>query len=411
MIVRAIDTLYQRLALPVAGVLLAASTLFSTKARDRQVLSRETRDLSPLPAPRHRRIWMHAASMGEFEQLVPVIDELRAHDVEIEIIVTVTSPSGLRHARNTKGVNAAYILPFDRPKDMQRWFETILPSIIVIDRYDVWRTMILEADARNIPVVVINATTPTGSRIPAVRPWFADTYCLIDSITAVTEQDAAELRALTGRVDIEYDSDTRVDRVLKRLSSPDEDILSYRTAGQKTLIIGSSWPEDEDLLIESLHGSPDLDLRCIIVPHEPTESALTRIEQRLPCTRWSRSTSTTPGHLLVDSVGKLLSLYAIADAAFVGGGFGAGVHSVTEPAGYELPICSGPRIERSRDAVDLQRAEVLTVVENAKDLTRWLRSVVFDPLQRSYAQQCAHDYIESHRGSARRYAQKIIERW
>lgn len=411
MIVRAIDTFYQRFALPIAGAVLKLSTLFSAKARDRQLLAEESKRLAPMRAPSHPRAWMHAASMGEFEQLVPVIGELLQAEPLAEIIVTLSSPSGLRHARATAGVTAAYIIPPDTPEQMTRWFETIVPTVIVIDRYDTWRQMILEADARQIPVVLINATAPTGSRIPALRPWFADTYCMIDSITAVNKDDAEELHRLTGRADIEVDADTRIDRVLQRLSEPDASVLAYRQPQTTTIVVGSSWPEDEDQIIDLVTQHPELSIRCVIVPHEPSEASIARIEQRLTCTRWSVSTPETEGHLLVDSVGKLLSLYAIADAAMVGGGHGAGVHSVTEPAGDSIPICCGPRIERSRDARDLQEAGVLSVVTSTEQLLAWFHTNVQDEQQRKGIADRARVYVESRRGASHRYAEKIIARW
>ena len=119
-------------------------------------------------------------------------------------------------------------------------------------------------------------------------------------------------------------------------------------------------------------------LRLIVVPHEPTEQHLKRVEDNVQCTRLSQADSAPDGHLLVDSVGLLLSLYSIADAAFVGGGFGAGVHSVTEAVGSGLPSACGPRISRSHDASSLAEAGLLTVIDEPEKLKGWIETVVLD---------------------------------
>ncbi|RPI67877.1 MAG: hypothetical protein EHM43_06420 [Ignavibacteriae bacterium] len=411
MIIQLLDGLYRWVGLPLADLVLFGATLVSTKARDRRSLARRSEHLHDLPAPSQHRLWFHAASMGEFEQLVPVIMAVREQAADVSVVVTLTSPSGLAHARATPGVDAAYILPPDTPRSMQKWFDRVQPTMVVIDRYDVWRMLVLEADARNVPVVLVNATMPTGARMSLLRSWYADTYRRIRSITAVTDKDGRELAELTGRTDIAIDTDTRVDRVIQRLSTPDGAVLAYGRSDVTTIVLGSSWAEDEDLIFSALQEEWSPYLRLIIVPHEPSEDELERIESKITCTRWSRSTPETTGHLVVDRVGLLLSIYAIADAAFVGGGFGAGVHSVTEPAGYALPIACGPRITRSRDAVALHEAGALLPIETVDDAIDWISNVVDHEGYCERASTLAASYIKAHRGASKRYAERITALW
>ena len=385
----------QRL-LPVAG-------LFHAKLRRRTATERALRDaISIQQGP---CVWAHAASMGELEQLVPVLERLRQTRADVRIVVTCTSPSGIDHAQRLRGLidDAAY-LAADTPSNARRWLDTIQPSVVLIDRYDLWRNHIIQASRRDVPIVLVNATAPSSAD-GVLRAWTADTYRRCASITAVTESDAAALTALTG-MRIERMSDTRNDRLIDRIRRPDLAITAYRRPYETTLVIGSSWPDDERLVIDALNTT-GFKGRCIIVPHEPTEEALRAVESALQCTRWSRSTSSTEGHLVVDSVGHLLSIYAIADAVWVGGGFGAGVHSLTEPAAYGIPVACGPHVERARDASPMAEAGALTVCNDVREAATWLTTVVNDEQRRRESGAAARNYVYSRTGTSDIIAERL----
>jgi 3-deoxy-D-manno-octulosonic-acid transferase len=205
---------------------------------------------------------------------------------------------------------------------------------------------------------------------------------------------------------IETQPDSRIDRILDRVDNASPS-LTYLRRTIPTIVIGSSWDEDLEIIIPAITSLPADALRVIIVPHEPTESTLASIETKLPCTRLSNATATTQGPIVVDSVGLLLSLYRLADAAYVGGGFGAGVHSVLEPAGYALPLACGPRIERSRDAVALVESEACTVVTSVSEVSAWIHNIVLSAVEREQRGAVAREYLTSQTGSSRYYANAI----
>ncbi len=386
----------QRL-LPVAG-------LFHAKLRRRTASERALRDAISI---QHRPcVWAHAASMGELEQLVPVFERLRDARADVRIVVTCTSPSGIDHAQRLHGLidDAAY-LSIDTPSNARRWIDTIQPNVVLIDRYDLWRNHIVEVSRRGVVIVLINATAPSSAN-GVLRAWTADTYRRCASIIAVTNTDEAALSALTG-MSIERMSDTRNDRLIDRIRRKDPTITAYRRPDTTTLVIGSSWPDDERLVVDALNTT-GFKCRCIVVPHEPTEDAVRAVEATLPCTRWSRSTPSTEGHLVVDSVGHLLSIYAIADAVWVGGGFGAGVHSLTEPAAYGIPVACGPRVERARDAAPLAEAGALTVCSDVRQAATWLTTVVNDVEQRRRGGNAARDYVYARTGTSDIIAERLI---
>lgn len=386
----------QRL-LPVAG-------LFHAKLRRRTASERALRDAISIQHP--PCVWAHAASMGELEQLVPVFERLRDARADVRIVVTCTSPSGIDHAQRLRRLidDAAY-LSVDTPSNARRWLDTIQPNVVLIDRYDVWRNHIVEASRRGVPIVLINATTPSSAN-GVLRAWTADTYRRCASIVAVASVDAEALTALTGR-SIECLSDTRNDRLIDRIRRPDPAITAYRRSDGITLVIGSSWPDDERLVISALN-STGFKGRCIVVPHEPTEDAVRAVEATLPCTRWSRSTPSTEGHLVVDSVGHLLSIYAVADAVWVGGGFGTGVHSLTEPAAYGVPVACGPHVDRARDAAPMAEAGALTLCIEEHDVATWLTTVVYDAEQRRKSGAAARDYVRARSGASDIIAERLI---
>ena len=352
------------------------------------------------------RVWIHAASMGELEQCVPVMNLLSTHSPKIEIIVSCSSPSGIRHAATLPMCVGVVYHPFENRNEIRRTIDIVKPDVVVIDRYDVWPMFIDELHERGIPTVLMNATFPSAGRTRLMSSTVAATYAMLSSITAVTADDASALSELLERK-VETQPDSRIDRILDRVDNASTS-LTYLRRSVPTIVIGSSWDEDLEIIIPAITSLPADALRVIIVPHEPTESTLASIETKLLCTRLSNATATTQGPIVVDSVGMLLSLYRLADAAYVGGGLGAGVHSVLEPAGYGLPLACGPRIDRSRDAVALVESEACTIVTSVSEVSAWIHNIVLSAVEREQRGAVAREYLTSQTGSSRYYANAIM---
>ena len=352
------------------------------------------------------RIWMHAASMGELEQLVPIIHRLRARRADVTVTMTCTSPSGVEHVlRLGSLVDSVAYLAVDTRRNAEHWLEQIKPDLVIFDRYDLWRNHVVAAHKRSIPVWLVNATASSQS-IRFLVPWLSDTYRRCARITAVTNDDARQLQRLSGN-DVDVLPDTRADRVVDRVQAIGKQESGSSQTSIPTLVIGSSWRQDESIIIAAVQQA-EWKGRCIIVPHEPTEDVLQSIEARIACTRWSVAEPSTAGHLVVDSVGALLSIYARADAAWIGGGFGSGVHSLAEPAAYGIPLACGPRIDRARDAKPLIDVGALSICSTTEDAVSWLRSVVAIPLERQRQGTAAKTYIQAGTGSSDIIADRIV---
>lgn len=396
-----VDLIHSLIAMPVLALASRIAAIFNAKARQR--FMGLSGDDWKVPSHFGPTLWVHAASMGEFEQLVPVLQRIRSSRPDIYIVGTAYSPSGFVHQRRSGLVDDVHYLPVDTRGNARKTVRSIDADMLLIGRYDLWRNHILACSTHGTSILLVNATMPSSGREGLLRSWTADTYRRCSAITAVTEVDATALQALTGTV-VDVLPDTRYDRITDRLHHPLPDILALRDDDVMTIVLGSSWEPDEDLFLPALQHR---DLRLVIVPHEPTEDALQRIERRFTCTRLSVAMADTTGHLVVDSIGKLLSLYAIADAAFVGGGFGAGVHSVAEPAGYGIPVACGPRIDRAADAIALRDLGALQVVTIVEEATAWITTHVIDGDRRRQDGEAAGRYISSRTGSSGIIAERI----
>jgi len=403
------DLFYNVLVVPLLAVWLWSSRILGGKLR-----MRAQDEQSAFATASHvqllgLRCWFHAASMGEFEQCIPVITAVREKIPNAVIIATFTSPSGYRHVQRMNIADVVLYLPIDSKRNARRFFDALHPDVGVIVRYDLWRNHAREARRRHVPVHVIDATVPAMTRYRSLRSWISALYRSVTSVTAMTPGDAEQLATLMHR-SIPYMPDTRYDRILQRISNPDPAILALQRPDKITVILGSSWPDDEDVFLAAFQHLADPRMRCIIVPHEPTPAHIHRLRSKLNATLLSEVVDPSiTEHIIVDSVGSLLSLYAIADAAFVGGGFGSGVHSLAEPAGYGLALACGPHVQRSRDATALLSVGALSMISTQANVTQWLRTVVLEPIARKQFGDRARTMITSQAGSSHRCAALIID--
>ncbi|MFM8770979.1 MAG: 3-deoxy-D-manno-octulosonic acid transferase [Candidatus Kapaibacterium sp.] len=404
-------TIYRGLVIPALRIVVALLSPFRSKIAQRRREEQPAWEHArkKLLTDSRRRVWFHAASMGELEQLLPIIERVKEHHSDVCVVTTSTSPSGRDHALRQRCIDHALYLPLDSSSAMQRFVHVVNPTCVVIDRYDVWPSMISTLQRRDVPVHLVNATMPSAATKPFLRSFVARMYSQLTTITAVTQTDAVALSHLLGR-DIPFRTDTRMDRVSDRVTraAAMRPLLPEWNGG--TLVLGSSWLDDERLMIDAWKRSDIQAWRLVIVPHEPSESAMTAIEQQISCRRLSHlqrgEMSATSPHILVDSVGQLLELYGTASAAYVGGGFGAGVHSLAEPAGFGIPLACGPNVARSRDASMLLTVSALTIIKSVDDGERWLRDLHDPSFCKSMGTE-ARSIVTEHTGSSDYYLDMI----
>jgi 3-deoxy-D-manno-octulosonic-acid transferase len=328
-------------------------------------------------------LWMHAPSVGEGLQARPVIDLVRNRMPSTQVAYTYFSPSAREFAAGLS-VDFRDALPFDATPDMRRALAALSPTALVFSKLDVWPTLAREASERGTRLGLVSATLARGSsrRSFIAGALLRDAYSRLDQVGAISAADADRLVALgvpTTRITVT--GDTRYDQVGARARAVDGDssLLRPLASDRPTLVAGSTWPADDAVLLPAwaAFAARTPSVRLIIAPHEPTHAHLAPIE------RWASdaglrvarfgSDARDADVVLVDRVGVLGDLYAIATAAFVGGGFhAAGLHSVLEPAAFGAPVLFGPRHEGSRDATLLLDADAAISVDDAASLTRAL---------------------------------------
>ena len=360
-------------------------------------------------APSAFRIHFHAASVGEFEQAKPLIEALRAESALYRITVSFFSPSGYESQKNWPHIDGACYIPHDRQQEMNEFLNRITPDLIVVIRYDLWLEFMRQAGQRSIPVVLVCGVLRENSVrfFPGLRRFFAGLYGRLTFVHCVSREDRESFKRLAPHVPVEVSGDTRYDRVVERMESREEGELVQTIRGiagkRRILVAGSTWKEDERLLAV-LNQREDLFL--VIVPHEPGPEEVTAALDQFPSaallSQVTDEVSAGLRGIVVDRMGVLADLYRLADIAYVGGGFGAGVHSVLEPAAFGLPVIAGPRINRSRDATAMKDAGLLAIVEQEDELRAEVNGLLDDSSRLSAIRNRVGAFVNEQLGATAR---------
>ena len=371
---------------------------------------------------------MHAPSVGEALQARPVANRLRALHPELQLAYTFFSPSAETFARSI-GADITDYLPFDGQREADAMLDALRPSALVFVKLDVWPTLVERATARGIPVALLSATLAARSgRLGAMsRLLLHDAYAALQAVGAIDQSHADRLEALGVCAGVlEVTGDTRFDQVWTRAQGVDcaQPLLQALTSDRPTLVAGSTWPADEAVLLAAFSrllrdGDDHARPRLIIAPHEPT------LAHVAPILEWARSaglsfatlaqaeadrTAAASDVLVVDRVGALGDLYALANVAVVGGGFhAAGLHSVIEPAAFGAPVLFGPGHGMSREAGLLLAAGGARVVHGVSDTVAALREWLSAPPARAAAGAAALAVVQSELGATERSV-RLVQR-
>ncbi len=357
-------------------------------------------------------LWMHAPSVGEGLQARPVLEITRSRRRDTQLAYTYYSPSAVSFARGLD-VDFRDYLPFDTPGDARVALDSLRPTALVFSKLDVWPVITHEAKARGVRLGLISATLSRDSsrRSRAASALLRDAYAALEVVGAIDDADADRLVQLGVRSNvIVVTGDTRYDQVWLRAQRVDRagPMLSRLRSTRPTIVAGSTWPPDEAVLlpaIQSLRATIP-DLRLIIAPHEPSTAHVSAIAEwsrhaKLKTARLDEPAAADADVVLIDRVGVLGELYALADVAYVGGGFhSAGLHSVLEPAAFGVPVLFGPRHEGSRDAGLLAQRGGGAAVANEAELSRRLRTWITDTAARRETGNYARALVRSGVGAA-----------
>ena len=356
-------------------------------------------------------VWFHAASLGEFEQGRPVMEAIKRKRPEVKILLTFFSPSGFEIRKNYEGADVICYLPFDLSWHARKFVTIVQPKAVYFIKYEFWPNFIIEIAKKQIPIVSFSAIFRKEQVFfHWYGAWFRSTLKKIDHFF-VQNEDSKTLLQLIDIKEVEKCGDTRFDRVFEIAKGVKElTIVSSFSANFKTVIAGSTWPADEELLIQYINSTA-IDCKFIIAPHEISESGIQRIVSMLKvrAIRYSEALGMDLSAfkvLVVDNIGMLSSIYQYGTVSYIGGGFGKGIHNTLEAATFGLPVIFGPNYLKFKEAVDLVDSKGAFTIQNFESLRLVLDALLQNDAMLAAASKTCKDYVSSNIGAT----EKILER-
>lgn len=379
--------------------------LFNAKARlwvngRKNLLNRIENELKHNHRP---LIWMHAASLGEFEQGRPVLEAIKAKHPDYGIVLTFFSPSGYEVRKNYELADFVFYLPLDTPKNTKRFLELLPIKLAIFIKYEYWYNYMNGLRKKSIPLVFVSAIFRPGQIFfQDYGSWFLKHLKSVEWFFVQTPF-SLELLQTIGISKASLSGDTRFDRVADIASKAKENELVAQFKGNsKLLLAGSSWPEDEALIYPLLDRFPDL--KIVFAPHQIDQKHIRQIEKSLQgkAILYSLATPTEVKDkqvLIIDNFGILSSLYRYAEFTYIGGGFGAGIHNTLEAATFGMPIFIGPNYQKFQEAVDLVELGAIEVIKDAGHLEKSILQLISFPDIRLEKGQQARDYVSKKTGA------------
>jgi len=370
------------------------------------------------------RIWMHCASLGEFEQGKPVLEMVRQKHPGAFIVLTFFSPSGYEAVKGKNVADQILYLPADSQKHARLFIESCQPQLVLWMKYEFWYFYLTELKARNIPTLLISAVFRPNQ---IFFKWYGSLQRkLLKCFTHIFVQNE-ESKTLLGKLALENEvsvgGDTRFDRVIEIAeNSTDLPLIKAFTASEPVIVAGSTWDEDEEELDHYANSHPLV--KFIIAPHEIDETHLTDIERLFHrCIRyssWEKKVHASAGNptdseglnvLVIDNIGMLSRLYRYATIAYLGGGFGDdGVHNVLEAAVYGKPVVYGPAIDKYVEAIELAESGGGIIIDNALEAEAVFNGLLTNSDEYLKSCEASRKYVYSKRGATEKIARYIQEK-
>jgi 3-deoxy-D-manno-octulosonic-acid transferase len=372
----------------------------------------------------HNVVWMHCASLGEFEQGLPLVEEIKLHYAGCKIVVTFFSPSGYEIKKGFKGADNIFYLPHDSPGNAKKFIEQINPSLVIWVKYEYWYYYLRELKRKNIPIILVSGVFRED--MPFFK-WYG--YLWKKMLTCFThffvqnQQSKNVLEKLVSADKITCSGDTRFDRVIT-IAKKFEHIPAIQNfcTDSQVIVAGSTWEDDEAEWTHYVKSHPEI--KFIIAPHEIDKENLTYIKKQFPnsilYSEWDMQTrdpkpetrnfqpstfnlQPSTNCLIIDNIGMLSRLYYYASVCFVGGGFGYdGLHNILEAAVYGKPVIFGPEYEKNFEAIEMIEVDGAISIENAIELEKVLDKLLSDEAEIKRRGEAAKNYVYSQAGATKK---------
>jgi len=385
------------IAIKIAAIWHPKARLWIAGRKDWQRQLNNTYQAAPNSA-----IWVHCASLGEFEQGRPLMEKIKQEQPQQIIVLTFFSPSGYEIRKNYTGVDYVFYLPLDTATNATTFLEIIQPQLAIFIKYEFWFHFLSTLQKRAIPTYLVGAIFRPNQYF---FKWYGSSYLsILQGFTHIFVQDRTsnELLREHGCKQVSIAGDPRIDRVVQIAATAERfPIIQAFKQEKRLLVIGSSHPKDLNLWQPFFKKNTYW--KVLIVPHEVHPKAIQKVQQQLPYPSLcytdvdKEQKDLDVPFLIIDTIGMLNQLYQYADVVYIGGGFGNGIHNTLEPAIFGVPILVGPNYEKFEEAKRMQSLGGLQVIHTPTNIDEYMRKLVSDTFRRKRGKS-NRKYIESHAG-------------
>ena len=363
-------------------------------------------------SPEDKTIWFHCASLGEFEQGVPVMESLRTSHPEHKIVVSFFSPSGYENKKNTPLADVVVYLPMDTKSNAKKFIDKVHPSLVFFVKYEFWPNYLIELKRQEIKTLLISGVFKKEQLF--FKPYAGFMRKALDSFDHFFLQDklSKELLQTIGITNTSVSGDTRFDRVSRQIEMDNTlDFIAHFKKDHVCIVCGSTWEEDQDLLLEYINQAPK-QVKFIIAPHAIDAAKISALRKRINKQSVLYSQSIAKGNtdsietahvFIIDTIGLLAKIYSYADIVYVGGGAGTkGLHNILEPATFGVPIVIGKNYNNFPEAVKLRSLAGLFSVENSTECKTILNKLVEDSNFRNKTGMICGHFVDSNTGATKK---------
>ena len=358
-----------------------------------------------------RIVWIHVASLGDFEQGRPLVDYVKERYPDLKILLTFFSPSGYEVRKNYKNADYVFYIPADTKRNVRQFLDIANPEVVIFVKYEFWLNMLAELHKRNIRTYIASAIFRRNSIF--FNPfgfWWRKALRCFDTLF-VQDDYSKQLLEGIGVTNVVVAGDTRFDRVATIADGAERVAVVEEFKGNKRLFVaGSTWGADEDILLPLINENPDI--KFVIAPHEMDEVRIERIlhETKGGAVRYTQLAEADLADkqvLVLDTMGLLSRVYGSAEWAYIGGGFGAGIHNTLEAAVYGLPVAFGTKYRKFKEACDLIELGVGRSVADECELKAWFDELKNDDDYLARLSALAKVYVGKHRGATEKIVKEI----
>lgn len=369
--------------------------------------------------PGEKIIWFHCASLGEFEQGRPIIERIKSSHPEIKIFLTFFSPSGYEIRKNYENADYIFYLPYDSPHNAKRFVDIVNPQMAIFVKYEFWFNYFIQLKKNNIPLYLVSGVFRKDQHFFKSWAYWQRKQLKNFDYFFLQDENSASLLASIGFNNHMVTGDTRFDRVSEIVKQKiDLPIIEKFTSGKPVLCAGSSWPPDEDIILNYLNSQNSdsaKDLKLIIAPHDISTKHIDELLKKFKDYKPLLYSKLKPNSeklsnskiLIINSIGLLNKLYRFADIAYIGGGFGLAIHNLLEPAVYGIPVIYGPNHKNFREAIELAESQGGFPINSKVDFKNIMNKLLNEKDFYKMYSKAAGEYIRKNTGSSDMVLKKL----